>query len=91
MQPTTRLAAELGAPDTRGAIANRMYRNSPAYRAGLQPGDIVVSFNGQQVDSPAQLTRLMSDAPIGSTATLGIIRDGRRSELKVPIDRTTRQ
>ena len=87
MQPTTRLAAELGAPDTRGAIANRMYRNSPAYEAGLRPGDIVVSFNGQPVDSPAALTRLMSDARIGSTATLGIIRQGRRSELKVPIDK----
>src|SRR5688572_4099009 len=46
MQPTTRLAAELGAPDTRGAIAYRLYRNSPADRAGIQPGDVVVTFNG---------------------------------------------
>ena len=86
---TTQLADELGVPNTRGAVAYRMYRESPAYRSGLQPGDVVVSFNGQPVDSPAQLTRLVSDARIGSTATLGIIREGRRAELKVPIDNTT--
>jgi serine protease Do len=91
MPLTTRLAAELGAPDTRGAVAYRLYRDSPAYRAGLQPGDIVVSFNGQAVESPAQLTRLTSDARIGSTATLAIIREGRRLELKVPIDRPSRR
>jgi len=85
---TTRLATELGTPDTRGAVAYRMYRDSPAYRAGLQPGDVVVAFNGQAVDGPGLLTRLMSDARIGSTVTLGIIREGRRIELKVPIDKT---
>jgi len=87
---TTQMADAIGAPDTRGALVNGIYRNSPAYRAGLRPGDIIVTFNGTQVIDPAHLSRLVSDAPIGRDARVGIIRDGRRLELQVPIDTTSR-
>jgi serine protease Do len=82
---STRLAEELGAPDTRGALAYRMYRNSPAYLSGMRPGDVVVNFNGTMVDDPGHLSRLVSDAPIGSSAAVGVIREGRRVELKIPV------
>jgi Do/DeqQ family serine protease len=83
---TTRAAEALGAPDTRGAMINGIYRNSPAYRAGLRPGDIIVSFNGTAVTDPGHLSRLVSDAPIGRDARVGVIRDGRRTEIQVPVD-----
>ena len=79
-----------GAPDTRGALVYRMYRNSPAYQNGVRPGDVVVAFNGTPVDDPGHLSRLVSDASIGSTASVTVIRDGRRVELKIPIARLTR-
>lgn len=87
---TTREAEALGAPDTRGGLINRMYQNSPAFRAGLRPGDIIVSFNGTIVTDVAHISRLVSDARIGSTARVGIIREGRRMELDVPIGTTSR-
>jgi Do/DeqQ family serine protease len=87
---TTREAEALGAPDTRGGLINRMYQNSPAFRAGLRPGDIIVSFNGTTVTDVAHISRLVSDARIGSTARVGIIREGRRMELDVPIGTTSR-
>lgn len=87
---TTREAEALGAPDTRGGLINRMYQNSPAFRAGLRPGDIIVSFNGTTVTDVAHISRLVSDARIGSTAHVGIIREGRRMELDVPIGTTSR-
>jgi Do/DeqQ family serine protease len=87
---TTREAEALGAPDTRGGLINRMYQNSPAFRAGLRPGDIIVSFNGTTVTDVAHISRLVSDARIGSTARVGIIREGRRMELEVPIGTTSR-
>ena len=49
----------------------------------MQPDDVIVSFNGTPVEDPGHLSRLVSDARIGSTAALGVIRDGRRVELKV--------
>ena len=84
---TTRMAEEMGTPDTRGALIYRMYRNSPAYQGGLRPGDVVVSFNGTSVEDPGHLSRLVSDAPIGSTAAVVVIREGRRVELKIPVVR----
>jgi Do/DeqQ family serine protease len=87
---STRLAEELGAPDTRGALAYRMYRNSPAYQSGMRPGDVVVTFNEAMVEDPGHLSRLVSDAAIGSTASVTVIRDGRRVDLKIPVVRLTR-
>jgi Do/DeqQ family serine protease len=82
------LAQQLGAPDTKGVLIQRMRRDSSAYRGGLRPGDIVVSFNRTEIADGGQLLRLIQDAPIGSTAVVAILRDGRRLELKVPIERT---
>jgi Do/DeqQ family serine protease len=84
---TTRMAEEMRTPDTRGALIYRMYRNSPAYQGGLRPGDVVIGFNGTTVEDPGHLSRLVSDAPIGSTATVTVIREGRRVELKIPVVR----
>ena len=82
---TTQVAAQLGVRETTGAFVNEIERRSPAYQAGLEPGDIIVSFNGQNVIDPAHFVQLVSDAPIGSTATLVVIREGRRVTLKVPV------
>ena len=87
---TTRIAEEMKTPDTRGALIYRMYRNSPAYQGGLRPGDVVVGFNGTAVEDPGHLSRLVSDAAIGSTASVTVIREGRRVELKVPVVRVSR-
>ena len=85
MPLTTRIAEEMGTPDTRGALIYRMYRNSPAFQGGLRPGDVVVGFNGTTVEDPGHLSRLMSDAAIGSTAVVTVIREGKRVELKIPV------
>ena len=87
---TTQLAESVGAPDTRGAFVNGIYRNSPAYRAGIRPGDVIVAFNGTVITDPGHLSRLVSDAPIGRDARVTIIRDGRRSEIQVPVDTASR-
>ena len=87
---STRMAEEFGAPDTRGALVYRMSRSSPAYQNGLRPGDVVVAFNGTPVDDPGHLSRMVSDARIGSTALVTVIREGRRVELKIPIVRVPR-
>jgi S1-C subfamily serine protease len=84
------MAEEIGAPDTKGALVYRMYRTSPAYQNGMRPGDVVVTFNGTPVEDPGHLSRLVSDAPIGSTASVTVIREGQRVALKIPIGRVPR-
>jgi serine protease Do len=88
---TQQLASQLRIEYTPGVVVYQMLRDSAAFRAGLEPGDVVVSFNGTAVTDPNQLSRMISDATIGSTATLGVVREGRRIEVRVPIGRVTRQ
>ena len=86
-QLTTRQASALKLTDTKGVLLSGLYRNTPPVQAGLLPGDVIVSFNGTTVEDPSHLNRLISDAAIGSTAVLGVYRDGKRIEVKVPITR----
>ena len=86
LQPlTSQIAERLGAPDTRGVLVYEMDTRSDAYASGLRPGDIIVSFNDTAVDGASHFMRLLSDAPIGSTATLSVRREGRTRQVRVPI------
>jgi serine protease Do len=82
---TPEWAQEFSAPNTKGALVSRMTRASEAYEAGIRPGDIIVGFNGQAVDDPSQFSRMVSDAKIGTTATIRVLRNGRGLEFRLPI------
>jgi serine protease Do len=82
---TPQWASELNAPDTNGALIVRMTRNSDAYNAGLRPGDVIVGFNGSEIDDPSQFYRVIADAKIGSSVKLRVLRQGRPIEVTVPI------
>jgi serine protease Do len=82
---TPQLAEEVGARTTNGLLVVRMSPQSEAYRAGVEPGDVIVAFNQQALNDPAQFYRLVADARIGSSATIAVLRNGRRREVKVPI------
>jgi serine protease Do len=79
------MAEQLGVRTTAGAFVNEIERRSPAYQAGLEPGDIIVSFNGENVIDPSHFNQLVSDARIGSTAIVIVARDGRQVTLKIPV------
>ncbi len=83
---TPELARDLSLSDTKGALVWSLYRSTSAYRAGLRPGDVIVSINGRPTDDPGQLQRALREAPIGSVVALGIIREGQRRELKVQVE-----
>ncbi len=84
---TTQLAEQLGVSTSQlGApVITGFARNSGAARAGLRPGDVIVSFNGKPVTDGSELSREIQDSAIGSTATFGVIRGGQRADVKVPI------
>ncbi len=86
---TEELARELGIRKTGGLVVWRMSRSTPAFEAGLRPGDVIQSVNGAPVDEPRELDRILLTAPIGSVIRLGVIQDGRATELRVPVVRTS--
>jgi serine protease Do len=83
---SARLADELRAPKADGIVVNQLSRDSAAYRNGLEPGDIIVSVNGTAVSDPSQFVRLIADSTIGSTARIDVLRDGKRTTLRIPIE-----
>ena len=89
-QLSPQLAVEVGAPNTNGALISRMNRGSEVYEAGLRPGDVIVAFNGQAIADPSQFQRMVSDAKIGTTATIKVLREGRPMEFKLPIVSSSR-
>jgi len=79
--------ARLG--NTGGVYIDVMYRNDPAYRAGLQPEDIIVRFRDKDVSDAGQLLRLVADTPVGTTVKVEVIREGRRQVFDVPVVKMT--
>jgi S1-C subfamily serine protease len=74
-----------GFGDVTGAYVQSIERASSAYRAGLQPGDLVVSINGDPVTDSEQIDRVVIASKVGSAVKLEIIRDGRRQSISVPV------
>jgi serine protease Do len=83
---TGRLADELRAPRSDGIVVNQLHRESAAYKAGLLPGDIILSFNGAAVADPSQFVRMVADSAIGATARVEVLREGRRQTIRIPIE-----
>ena len=77
---------ELGKQDGGGVVIDRVEAETPARRAGLRPGDIVVRFNNEALarfDAIRHLQQLVSGMDPGSEATLEILRGGERQRITV--------
>jgi serine protease Do len=66
-----------------GVLITEVVEGSPAEEAGLQEGDVVVAFNGKEVDSPDALQDLVADTAIGDQVKIKIVRGDRQRTLDV--------
>jgi Do/DeqQ family serine protease len=79
------MAASLGLKDERGALVSSVSKDSPAEKAGLERGDVIVSMDGVAVsDGNALRNRIASSTP-GATVTLGLVRDGGEKTVSVKL------
>jgi len=87
IQPmTSDLAESLGLKQTTGAIVSSVQPGSAAERAGVKRGDVIKSFNGQDVQDTNTLRNRVASAAPGSSAALVVIRDGSERTLTVKLD-----
>jgi Do/DeqQ family serine protease len=90
VQPVTSdIAASLGLKEVGGAIISSVVPESAADRAGLKPGDVIQTFNGQSVNDTNALRNRVAETAPGASATVGIVRDGARRDVTVKLDEAT--
>jgi serine protease Do len=78
IQPVTPdLAREFNLPDESGALVGDVQPNTPAARAELKAGDVIVEFNGRKVNDTRHLRLLVAQTPPGTKVTLKVYRDGK--------------
>ncbi|MDD4169787.1 MAG: trypsin-like peptidase domain-containing protein [Desulfotomaculaceae bacterium] len=73
---TGEIAQYLGLQEQSGALIAQVVNESPAARAGLQRGDVVVGYNGNKVTTPNELTNMVSETGVGSQVEIKFIRSG---------------
>lgn len=74
-------------PNLKGVLIQSITApDGPGAKAGLQPGDVVTKFNDQTVKTSSELQGLVGNSPVGSTASLTIVRDGKTMTLSAKLD-----
>ncbi len=77
--------SQLGLKREYGARIEDVSDDSPAQKAGLQADDVIVGWNGSQVESAAQLRRMVTETPAGREVKLEVIRDKKNQDVTVEI------
>jgi serine protease Do len=68
---------------TAGVVVEEVSADSPAQKAGIRKGDVIVEFDGERVRSVRQLTRLVQETPSGRAVSAILMREGQRSTVTV--------
>ncbi|NPB09252.1 MAG: DegQ family serine endoprotease, partial [Thermodesulfobacteria bacterium] len=79
------LAKSFGLDKPEGALVTEVAEGSPAEKAGLKSGDVIVEYNGKPVHNVAELRTMVALTPPGTKVKLVVIRQGKRKELEVTI------
>ncbi len=82
---TAELAKALGMDDKRGALVASVEPDSPAQRAGVQAGDVIVRFDGRVVKRMKELPAVVAQVPVGTKVDMQVFRKGRLKTLQVVI------
>jgi serine protease Do len=86
VQPLTpEIAMALGLASTRGALVSQIRPGSPAAVAGIERGDVIVAYRGQEIEDLRSLPRAVSATEVGEQVELELIRDGERWKVEARV------
>jgi serine protease Do len=80
------VAVKIGAPaDLQAPFVTGVTKGSPAEKAGLEPYDAILSFNGKEVHTASELVQDVTQVPVGTSVPMEILREGSKKTLNVKI------
>ena len=79
------MVADLGLDRPSGVLVAQVTRGGPAMRAGIRPGDVIVSVDGKEVETARDVTRPIAAAAPGTVVPVTVWRDGEEKALKVTV------
>ncbi|MFM7841653.1 MAG: S1C family serine protease, partial [Nitrospira sp.] len=79
------LAPQFGLTEPKGALVNEVLNDSPAKKAGLERGDVIVEYDGKAVENPTQLRNHVAQTVVGKRVTIKFIRDKKPRTSEVAI------
>ncbi len=82
---TSDLARSLGVESTNGALVSAVDPKGPASQAGLQRGDVIMTWDGKDVKGSAALPELVASTPVGKSVSVGVVRDGKAKSIDVKV------
>jgi serine protease Do len=82
---TPALAKSFNLKETKGALVAQVVSGSPAEKAGIEQGDVIVEFDGKEVKDSKELPRIVASTPVGETVTLKLLRNGKVVDRQVKI------
>jgi serine protease Do len=82
---TPDIAESLGLDDASGALVSTVNDSSPAAKGGVQPGDVILKFDGKKIDRMRDLPRIVAETEIGAKVDVEIFRQGARKTLKITL------
>ena len=86
IQPVTKeLAESFGLPKVQGALVNSVEKGGPAEKAGIEPGDVILKFDGTGVNSSEDLPRIVGGTKPGSKVTIQVWRNKAARDLRVTV------
>ena len=83
---TPELASSFGRPDTHGALVTNVVPQSPAERAGIKAGDIIINFAGRSIKDIGDLSRFVAETPAGRDVVVNLFREGKEVRLHVLLE-----
>jgi serine protease Do len=84
-QVSKEVAESIGLGPARGALVRGVEPNSPAAKAGLEPGDIILRFDGKAIERSADLPRLVGNTKPGTTSRITVFRRGAQRDLNITV------
>jgi len=79
------MAEYYGLEDKKGVFVADVFEGDPADKAGIKAKDIILEVNGEKIKTSRQLTSMIAGIPVGESASIKILRDGKEKTVKVKI------